>query len=433
MKTKNNSQKIVSAKILAKLVEQANMYVAPFVKINAPGKYTAKEMADEVDSLGNKLFYKFDYDNSEVQELVVRITDDDFSQSELAELGFSPKIKLTLICEKVFFAIAKYERLAGIKLANVAKFVIGEPTKVYETERAKVVLYEREADRIDTKTKKLTIISDTQAVYRQDKKTITLCLKINGKWFAVHTLSMEAYDFETIVENVLKKYTIDNIRKGVKATANSQVCNKFVEFCRLIQSELDEMDKLNAEASNTQAADNVTADSGGNANVATESASKANAETADNAEPSAETSCTAASNAEENRTNNAEAVKNCNANGDSNVNAEAKESAEAQSTAEGDKCSGGDDGQKQADAPKSNESAPPEQSKREKTRGRKSAVLSDFRGKGDKVYRQSGENRNMGIYCGKNEVLSANVRGSPQSAATKSIHNSNSKSNITNL
>lgn len=405
MKTKNNSQKIVSAKIVAKLVEQANKYVVPCININVPGKYTSKEMADEVDSLGNKLFWHFDYDNCEVQELVVRIADADFSESELAELGFSPKIKLTLICEKVFLAIAKYERLAGVRGNNVAKFIIGEPETLYETERAKVVIYEREADRIDTKTKKITIISDTQAVYRQDKKTITLCLKINGKWFAVHTLSMAAYDFETIVENVLKKYTIDNIRKGVKATANSQVCNKFVEFCRLIQSELDSMDKLNAEASNTQAADNVTADSESNANVVNDS--KANAET----------SCTEASDAE--------AVKNDNADSDSNVNAEAKESAEAQSTTEGDKCSGGDDVRKQADAPQSTESAPPDQSKREKPRGRKIADLSDFRGKGDKVYRQSGENRNMGVYCGKNEVLSAEVRGSPQSAAINSIHNSN--------
>ena len=403
MKTKNNSQKIVSAKILAKLVELANRYVVPFVKINVPGKYTAKEMADEVDSLGNKLFYKFDYDNSEVQELVVRITDDDFSQSELAELGFSPKIKLTLICEKVFFAIAKYERLAGIRLADVAKFVIGEPVTIYETERAKVTIYDRESDTIVTKTKKITIISDTQALYKLNKKLIALCLKINGKWFAVHSLPMAAYDLDAIAEIVLKRYTIDNIRKGVKATANSQVCNKFVEFCRLIQSELDEMDKLNAEAAVTQKADNVVADSEGNANVATEN--KANVETADNAEPSAETSCTEASNAE--------AVENCTADGDSNVNAEAKEYAEAQSTAEGDKCSGGDNVQKQADAPQSKESAPPEPSKREKTRGREIAVLSDFRGKGDKVYRQSGENRNMGVYGGKNEVLSANVRGSP--------------------
>lgn len=387
MKTNNNSQKIVSAKIVAKLVEQANMYVVPFVKINAPGKYTAKEMADEVDSLGNKLFYKFDYDNSEVQELVVRITDDDFSQSELAELGFSPKIKLTLICEKVFLAIAKYERLAGIKLVNVAKFVIGEPATIYETERAKVVIYEREADRIDTKTKKLTIISDTQAVYKQDKETITLCLKINGKWFAVHSLPMAAYDLDAIAEIVLKRYTIYNIRKGVRATANSQSCDKFVEFCRLIQSELDAMDKLNAEAAKAQAADNVVADSEGNANVATENASK--------------------------------------------VNAEAKVSTEAQSTAGGNECSGGDDVRKQADAPQSNASAPPEQSKREKPRGRKSAVLSDFSGKDDKVYHPSVENRNMGIYCGKNEFLSANVRGSPQSAAINSIHNSNKYS--TNL
>ena len=373
MKTKNNAQKIVSAKIVAKLVEQANKYVVPHVQITVPGKYTAKEMADEVDSLGNKLFYKFDYDNSEVQELVVRIADDDFSQSELAELGFSPKIKLTLICEKVFFAIAKYERLAGIKLADVAKFVIGEPTKVYETERAKVTMYKHKADTIDTKTKKITIISDTQAVYRQDKETIALCLKINGKWFAVHTLSMVAYDFETIVENVLKKYTIDNIRKGVKATANSQVCNKFVEFCRLIQSELDSMDKLNAEAAKAQAADNVVADSEGNANVATENASKANAETAKST---------------------------------GNDTAEPAETSE------------------QSNASNARKETPPKDSRIPINQcGRKLAVLSDFRGKGNKVYRQSGENRNMGIYCGKNEVLSANARGSPQSAAINSIHN----------
>lgn len=360
MKTKNNSQKIVSAKIVAKLVEQANKYVVPCININVPGKYTSKEMADEVDSLGNKLFYKFDYDNSEVQELVVRIADDDFSESELAELGFSPKIKLTLICEKVFFAIAKYERLAGIKLANVAKFVIGEPTKVYETERAKVVIYDREADTIVTKTKKITIISDTQAVYKLNKKLIALCLKINGKWFAVHSFPIAAYDFDALVEILWEKCNIDNIRKGVKATANSQVCNKFVEFCRIIQSELDEMDKLNAEAAEAQAADNVAADIESNANVATESESKADTETADST---------------------------------------GKDSANEPKAKHH---------QVDADAPQKDSRTPTNKC------GRKSAVLSDFRGKGDKVYHPSGENRNMGIYCGKNEVLSAEVRGSPQ-------------------
>lgn len=364
MKTKNNSQKIVSAKIVAKLVEQANKYVVPFVEITAPGKYTAKEMANEVDSLGNKLFYKFDYDNSEVQELVVRIADDDFSQTELAELGFSPQIKLTLICEKVFLAIAKYERLAGIRLANVAKFVIGEPAKIYETERAKVTIYEREADTIVTKTKKITIISDTQAVYKQDKETIALCLKINGKWFAVYSWSIIPPDFEVFFEAIRETYTIDKMRAGVKATANSQVCNKFVEFCRLIQSELDEMDKLNAEASKTQAAGNVVADSEGNANVATENESKADTEIAD-----------------------------------STGNDKADEPKEKQQHTN-------------ADAPPKDSGTPRNQC------GRKSAVLSDFSGKGDKVYRQSGENQKSGVYGGKSGVSQETPRGSPQKQAS---------------
>ena len=357
MRTKNNSQKIVSAKIVAKLLELAAKCVIPCITTSTPGKYTAKEIWEGKDSFGNNMWWNID-DEHKGDELSVTITAEDFTAEEMAILGYEPKYRLQIKLEKIFYAISKYEQLASVR-GNVAKFVVGEPETLYETERAKVVIYERKADRIVTKTKKITIISDTQAVYKQDKETITLCLKINGKWFAVHTLSMVAYDFETIVENVLKRYTIDNIRKGVKATANSQVCNKFVEFCRIIQSGLDEMDKLNAEASNTQAADNVTADSESNANVVNENASKANAETAD-----------------------------------STGNDTANEPKEKQQ-------------QSDADAPPKDSGTPTNQC------GRKSAVFSEFRGCGDKECHPSGENRNMGIYCGKNEVLSANVRGSP--------------------
>lgn len=365
MKTKNNSQKIVSAKIVAKLVELANKHVVPCININVPGKYTAKEMATEVDSLGNKLFFRFDdakYDeliyyplNNEIK---VTITASDFTAEEIAVLGFEPKITFKLLPNRIFFVIAKYEQLAGVRGNNVAKFVVGEPAKVYETERAKVTIYDREADTIVTKTKKITIISDTQALYKQDKKTIALCLKINGKWFAVHRFPIAAYDFDALVEILWEKCNIDNIRKGVKATANSQVCSKFVEFCRIIQSELDAMDKLNAEAAETQTANNVVADSESNANVAT--ASKFNAETADSTG---------------NDTSNEQKEK-----------------------------------QQQGDA-----DTPPKDSGTLKNQyGRKSAVLSDFSGKGDKVYRQSGENRKSGIYGGKSGVSQETPRGSPR-------------------
>ena len=370
MRTKNNAQKIVSAKIVAKLVELAAKCVIPCIKTSTPGKYTAKEIWEGKDSFGNNIWWSIDEEHNG-DELSVAITAEDFTAEEMAILGYEPNFRLQIKPEKIFYAISKYEQLASVRGNNVANFVVGEPATIYETERAKVVIYEREADRIVTKTKKLTIISDTQAVYKQDKETITLCLKINGKWFAVHSLPMAAYDLDAIAEIVLKRYTIDNIRKGVKATANSQVCNKFVEFCRIIQSGLDEMDKLNAEASNTQAADNVTADSESNANVVNDS--KANAETADS-------TC--------NDTNEPKATGN---------NAQIE--------------------QRQLNA-----DAPPEQSKREKPRGREIAVFSEFRGCGDKECHPSGENRNLGIYCNKNEVLSANVRGSPQKRSDKQAY-----------
>ena len=368
MKTKNNSQKIVSAKILAKLLELATKCVIPCITTSTPGKYTAKEIWEGKDSFGNNIWWSIDEEHNG-DDLSVAITAEDFTAEEMAILGYEPQFRLQIKLENIFYAISKYEQLAGVRGNNVAKFVVGEPATIYETERAKVVIYEREADRIVTKTKKLTIISDTQAVYKQDKETITLCLTINGKWFAVHSLPMAAYDLDAIAEIVLKRYTIDNIRKGVKATANSQVCNKFVEFCRIIQSELDAMDKLNAEAAVTQKADNVVADSESNANVATES--KANAETSkstgnDTADP-AETSEPKATG------NNAQIEQR----------------------------------QINADAPPKDSGTLTNQCER------KSAVLSDFRGKGDKVYRQSGKNRNSGVYCGQSGVLQETPRGSP--------------------
>ena len=369
MKTKNNSQKMISAKILAKLLELATKCVIPCITTSTPGKYTAKELWQGKDSFGNNLWWNID-DEHKGDELSVTITAEDFTAEEMAILGYEPKYRLQIKPEKIFYAISKYEQLASVRGNNVAEFVVGEPETLYETERAKVVIYEREADRIVTKTKKLTIISDTQAVYKQDKETITLCLNINGKWFAVHSLPMAAYDLDAIAEIVLKRYTIDNIRKGVKATANSQVCNKFVEFCRIIQSELDAMDKLNAEAAVTQKADNVVADSESNANVATES--KANAETSkstgnDTAEPAETSGQSTASNARK-------------------------------------------------ETPPKDSGTPTNQCER------KSADLSEFCGCGDKECHPSGENRNMGIYCGKNEVLSANVRGSPQKRSKKQAY-----------
>ena len=53
----------------------------------------------------------------------------------------------------------------------------------------------------------------------------------------------------------------------------------------------------------------------------------------------------------------------------------------------------------------------------EKPKGRKIADLSEFCGCGDKRYHPSGENRNMGIYCGKSGVSQETSRGSPAKAS----------------
>ena len=176
MKTKNNSQKIVSAKILAKLLELATKCVIPCITTSTPGKYTEKELWQGKDSFGNNVGWNIDEEHKG-DELSVAVTAEDFTAEEMAILGYEPNYRLQIKPEKIFYAISKYEQLASVRGNNVAKFVVGEPATIYETERAKVVIYEREADRIVTKTKKLTIISDTPTGENPDQKKRTLCQK----------------------------------------------------------------------------------------------------------------------------------------------------------------------------------------------------------------------------------------------------------------
>ena len=60
MKTKDNAQKIVSAKIVAKLVKIANEYVVPCINIEKPGRYSASQLAERKDAFGNKIYFSYD-------------------------------------------------------------------------------------------------------------------------------------------------------------------------------------------------------------------------------------------------------------------------------------------------------------------------------------------------------------------------------------
>ena len=366
MKTKNNSQKIVSAKILAKLLELAAKCVIPCIKTSTPGKYTAKEIWEGKDSFGNNLWWSIDEEYNG-DELSVAVTAEDFTAEEMAILGYEPKFRLQIKLEKIFYAISKYEQLAGVRGNNVAKFVVGEPETLYETERAKVVLFDYAKQKIVTKTKTLTIISDSLAIYLLKKANYAFCLKINGKWIDVYH-RVEYFDIAETIERAKKIITYESTKSGAEAYI-AKNNDKYADFVRMILSELEAMEQSTV------------------------------AETSDNAEPSAETSCTASSTAEENGTNNAEAVENGNAD----------KATQSGGNSDSPQAASKDGGR--TETPPKNEVPP--KSPANKTIGRKSAVLSDFRGKGDKVYRQSGENRKSGVYCGKSGVLQVTPRGSP--------------------
>lgn len=246
MKTKNNSQKIVSAKIVAKLVELANKYVVPCININMPGRYSASQLYDEKDAFGKKLYWGIDADKCDVSQIEVTIAESDFSEEELEELGYSPKFKLSIQNLMVFRAIAKYEQLAGIRSTYRAKFIIGETETLYETERAKVVIFDYAKQRIVTKTKTLTIISDSLAIYLLKKANYAFCLKINGKWIDVYH-RVEYFDIAETIERAKKIITYESTKSGAEAYI-AKNNDKYADFAQMILSELEAMEQSQSKA-----------------------------------------------------------------------------------------------------------------------------------------------------------------------------------------
>ena len=250
MKTKDNAQKIVSAKIVAKLVKIANEYVVPCINIEKPGRYSASQLAERKDAFGNKIY--FSYDRWEFEKIMpidkrfsVVISASDFSTDEIEALGYVPNFKLEFnaIAIDIFLIISKYERLAGIRSTDKNKFIIGEPTTLYETERAKVVLFDYAKQKVVTKTKTLTIISDCLALYPTSKKDyFAYCLKINSKWIEVY-IALSHFDFDETIEQAKKVITYERTKSGAeKYIANND--NKYSDYARMILAEFGESAKI---------------------------------------------------------------------------------------------------------------------------------------------------------------------------------------------
>ena len=247
---KDNAQKMISAKIAKKLVELANKYVVPCININMPGRYSASQLDDEKDAFGKKLYYSFDKDKCAQimpadNEFCVSVNASDFTAEEMAILGYEPKFRLQIKPDNIFYAISKFEHLAGLRSTDRAKFIIGEPETIYESERAKVVIYDNEKQKIVTKTKTLTIISDSLALYMPKKYIYAFCLKINGKWFNVLN-DLVYYDIEETIERAKKKITYESTKSRAEKSTVSY-SDAYANFSRMILSELEAMEQSKRE------------------------------------------------------------------------------------------------------------------------------------------------------------------------------------------
>ena len=246
MKKKDNAQKIVSAKIVAKLVKIANEFAVPYINIEKPGRYSASQLAERKDAFGNKIYFSYDKRKMPIDKrFSVVISASDFSADEIEALGYVPNFKLEFNANAIdiFLIISKYERLAGIRSTDKNKFIIGEPTTLYETERAKVVLFDYAKQKVLTKTKTLTIISDCLALYPTSKKDyFAYCLKINSKWIEVY-IALSHFDFDETIERAKKVITYERTKSGAeKYIANNN--DKYADYARMILSEFGKSAKI---------------------------------------------------------------------------------------------------------------------------------------------------------------------------------------------
>ena len=245
---KDNAQKMISAKIAKKLVELANKYVVPCININMPGRYSASQLYNEKDAFGRKLCYSFDKDKCAKimpadNEFCVSVNASDFTAEEMEILGYEPKFRLQIKPDNIFYAISKFEQLAGLRSTDRAKFIIGEPETIYETERAKVVLFDYAKKKITTKTKTLTIISDSLAIYLNKKDYYAFCLKINGKWINVYN-RVGYSDFDGTIERAKKIITYERTKSGAQKYIDNN-SDAYADFAKLILSELEAMEQNN--------------------------------------------------------------------------------------------------------------------------------------------------------------------------------------------
>lgn len=197
------NEKEFNLQILAKLIEVANYVFNNLVRVK-DGVYTAAELYNEKDALGNKIYLFFDDEQTHTIEV------DTF--------------KCSFKSAQVFRFVWKFEQLCRVKQSDKVHFNRGANNKVIVKEKA--MYYKSNGNDVITKNKSLELHSDNIATdgctvfYKVDSMWYDLCIPSDRIEIAVKTIKENP---EYIKENLLKRIE-----------SNEYINNLDIELCNAL-------------------------------------------------------------------------------------------------------------------------------------------------------------------------------------------------------
>lgn len=197
------NEKEFNLQILAKLIEVANYVFNNLVRVK-DGVYTAAELYNEKDALGNKIYLFFDDE-----------------QTHTIEVG---AFKCSFKSAQVFRFVWKFEQLCRVKQSDKVHFNRGANNKVIVKEKA--MYYKSNGNDVITRNKSLELHSDNIATdgctvfYKVDSMWYDLCIPSDRIEIAVKTIKENP---EYIKENLLKRIE-----------SNEYINNLDIELCNAL-------------------------------------------------------------------------------------------------------------------------------------------------------------------------------------------------------
>lgn len=184
----------IDFQVLEKLLEIAKTVAKYYVRVDKPGKYTAAQLYQRKNALGEKILILYDYD----MMCEHKVYQDCEQCLFVVEVG---TFKCSFPVQKLFEIVYRFEKICNVTQKNKVHFQFGE--EEYEVISEKAMYLDREGKAI-TRKKTLVKLSERVAIER-DKKTkrYNMYYFFAGMWYLIAT-NYDESQYKAIKERIEK-------------------------------------------------------------------------------------------------------------------------------------------------------------------------------------------------------------------------------------